>query len=150
MLPGVKTALTPSQILRALFSAEPVHTRLAAVQCDFCNDKTILILLRCPSVYSFSGSYQQHSATSADLTGCAGGGTCLHRLPEGPGTISFFILLPAGTSRPFKKSFSPPASTGRRTTWPGAIQFHFNLYLQFSKSSDMFPQAVGKQFSGFL
>lgn len=34
--------------------------------------------------------------------------------------------------------------------WPGAVQHLFNLYLQSSKSSDTFPEAVGKQLSVVL
>lgn len=71
---GDKIALTCSQILRACSLPDPTPTPLTAVQCGFCNDNTIAILLRCPSVYNFSATYQQHSATSADLMGCVGDG----------------------------------------------------------------------------
>lgn len=124
----------------APFSADsPLHARLAAVQCDFCNDKTILIFLRRPRAHGFSGTCQQRSATSgAD-------GLCGRRHLEG------FLPPPSSrTSRPLESSLLPSSPPVPGRMWPGAIQSRFNLDLQFSKSSQMLPQAVGKELAGFL
>lgn len=68
------------------------------------------------------------------------------------GFLSFFPDPFPGPAHPllFKEAIfpSPLLPKVSRRMWPGAIQYHFNLYLQFSKSLEMSPQAVGKQISG--